>query len=262
MKMATSVRCSYSVEGKGPALALVHGVGARGEMWARVVELMKPHFTCITYDLRGHGGSPKPDRTISLDDLVVDLEALRKEIGIERMSVFGHSLGGMVAPAYARAFPDRTISVGLLSTAAFRTPEDSARVRGVAANVRAQGVDKLVDGFVSRWFTEDFLRDHPERVEARKKQVRATDPDIFAEVFQLYAETEMSPWLHEIKAPALVLTGEHDLNCSPRLNEQIAAALPNAKLVIVPSLKHGLVVEVPDRIASEALLFLSNLAAG
>lgn len=261
--MTQSVRCSYLVAGKGPALALVHGVGARGEMWARVVDIMKPSFTCITYDLRGHGGnSPKPNGPITLDELVADLEVLRKEIGVEKMSVFGHSLGGMVAPAYARAFPDRTIAIGLLSTAAFRTAEDSARVRGVAASIRAQGVDKLVDGFVSRWFTEGFLRDHPERVHARKKQVLATDPAVFADAFQLYAETEMSPWLHAVRAPALVLTGEHDVNCSPRLNEQMAAALPNARLVIVQGLKHGLVVEAPDRIASEMQSFLASLATG
>jgi pimeloyl-ACP methyl ester carboxylesterase len=257
--MTKSIRCSYSVDGKGPALALVHGVGARGQMWERVVEIMKPHFTCITYDLRGHGNSPKLEGPITLDDLVADLEALREDVGIERLSVFGHSLGGMVAPAYARAFPGRTSSVGLLSTAAFRTQDDSARVRGIAANIRAQGVEKLVDGFVSRWFTEAFLRNHPEIVEARKKQVLATDPAVFADVFRLYAETEMAPWLHEVNAPALVLTGEHDVNCSPRLNEQMAAALPNAKLVVLDNLKHGLVVEAPERIARAMQSFLVSL---
>jgi 3-oxoadipate enol-lactonase len=147
----------------------------------------------------------------------------------------------------------------LISTAAFRSPEDGARVRGIAENIRAQGVEKLVDGFVSRWFTEGFLRDHPEKVEARKKQVLATDPAVFVDVFRLYAETEMASWLGQVSAPALVLTGEHDVNCSPRLNKQMAAALPNAKLVILDGLKHGLVVEDPDRIAREMQFFLENL---
>jgi 3-oxoadipate enol-lactonase len=258
--MTKPIRCAYSIEGKGPALALVHGVGARGNMWARVVEIIKPHFTCITYDLRGHGNSPKSEGPITLDDLVADLEALRENIGIEKLGVFGHSLGGMVAPAYARAFPDRTISIGLLSTAAFRTQDDSARVRGIASNIRAQGAERLVDGFVSRWFTEGFLRDHPEVVEARKKQVLATDPTVFADVFQLYAETEMAPWLGEVTAPALVLTGEHDINCSPRLNQQMADALPDAKLVVLNDLKHGLVVEAPERIAREVQSFLASLS--
>lgn len=259
MNMTKSIKCCYSIDGKGPAVVLVHGVGARGQMWTRVVEVMRPDFTCITFDLRGHGDSPKPELPITLDDLVADLEALRNEIGIEKLSVFGHSLGGMVAPAYARAFPDRTAAVGLISTAAFRSPEDGARVRGIAENIRAQGVERLVDGFVSRWFTEGFLRDHPEKVEARKKQVLATDPAVFVDVFRLYAETEMASWLGQVSAPALVLTGEHDVNCSPRLNKQMAAALPNAKLVILDGLKHGLVVEDPDRIAREMQFFLENL---
>jgi pimeloyl-ACP methyl ester carboxylesterase len=193
--------------------------------------------------------------------LVADLEEVRKLIGIERLSVFGHSLGGMVAPAYARAHPHRTTAIGLLSTAAFRTPEDSERVRAVAANIRAQGIEKLVDGFVSRWFTNEFLRSHPERVEARKRQVLATDATVFAEVFELYANTEMGSWLDELKLPALVLTGEHDINCSPRLNEQMAKALSGSHLVIVEGLKHGLVVEAPERVAREIHSFFARLPA-
>lgn len=257
-----SVRCSYSVKGSGSALALVHGVGARGEMWAPVVDILQSRFTCITYDLRGHGASSKGDGPVTLDELVADLEALREEIGVDQLSVFGHSLGGMVAPAYARAFPHRTHAIGLLSTAAFRTPEDATRVRGVVANIRAKGVRQLVDGFVSRWFTEGFLRDHPELVKARKKQVLATDPNIFMDAFRLYAETEMAPWLGEVTVPALVLTGENDINCSPRLNEQVAAALPRSKLVIVKGLKHNLVIEAPERVASEIGAFLADLPAG
>lgn len=257
--MPQSVRCSYTVEGNGPALVLIHGVGGRAQAWARVVDFLKPNFTCFAYDLRGHGASPKSALPITLDDLVADVEALREEIGIEKINVFGNSLGGMVAPAYARAYPNRTASVGLISTAAFRTPEDSARVRAVADAIRKEGVEKLVDGFVSRWFTEDFLKDSPEIVQARKQQVLGTDPAVFADVFRLYAETEMSPWIHEVSVPGLVLTGENDVNCSPRLNKEIAAALRGSKLVVVDHAKHGLVIESPRRVADEITSFLTSL---
>jgi pimeloyl-ACP methyl ester carboxylesterase len=255
--MTQAVDCAYAVEGQGPPLFLIHGVGARGQTWAPVVAQLKSSVTCITYDLRGHGDSPKPQGSIGLDELVADLEALRARLGIAQAHMFGHSLGGMIAPAYARAYPDRVLSIGLLSTAAFRTAEDSARIRGVVAALRAQGIVSLIDGFVGRWFTEPFLRDHADLVEGRKRQVLATDPELFANVFQLYAETEMGPWLHEIAAPALVLTGEHDLTCSPRLNKQIAAALPNAELVVLEGLKHGLVIEAPDRLAQAIRRFVA-----
>jgi len=257
--MTSAVDCAYQVNGSGPVLFLVHGVGARGASWEKVVERLSSRCTCVSYDLRGHGDSPKPQQPITLEALVADLERLRERLGIKRAHVFGHSLGGMIAPAYAHAHPTRVRSIGLLSTAAFRSDEDASRVQGIAATIREQGPAKLVDGFVSRWFTEDFLKARPEAVELRKKQVLATDPKVFAEVFTLYSETEMAPWLQEVEVPALVLTGEQDLTCNPRLNKLMAAALPKSQLVILDKLKHGLVVESPERVAQAIGQFLDGL---
>jgi len=67
-----------------------------------------------------------PVGRFGVEALVDDVEALRQSLGIEVMHIAGHSLGGMIGPAYARRHPDRVLSLGLLSTAAFRTVEDSA----------------------------------------------------------------------------------------------------------------------------------------
>src|SRR5262249_53977344 len=157
------------------------------------------------YDLRGHGDSPKSGGTFGLKELVADLEALRAKLGINRAHVIGHSLGGMIGPAYARAFPQRVISLGLLSTAAFRTEDDSAKVMGVVAAMDNKGIADTLDALAQRWFTEKFMKERPERIAARKRQVVETDPGVFLNVFHIYAETEMSPWLNEIKVPCLVL---------------------------------------------------------
>ena len=66
-------------------------------------------------------------------------------------------------------------------------------------------------------------------------------------VFRIYAGAEMLPWLHEVEARSLVLTGEFDGGCNPRLNRLIADALPNAELVILPRYKHALLLEAERR---------------
>ena len=78
-----------------------------------------------------------------------------------------------------------------------------------------------------------------------------TNADVFLNVFRIYATTEMSPWLGEIKVPSLVLTGEFDGGCPPRLNEEIADALDDAKLVILQDLKHSLLLEAGEIVAEE-----------
>jgi pimeloyl-ACP methyl ester carboxylesterase len=242
--------------GSGPALFLIHGIGARRAGWTRLVEELRDKFTCISYDLRGHGDSPLPSGRFGLEDLVDDLEHLRARLGVERAHVAGHSLGGMIGPAYARRFPERVLSVGLLSTAAFRTDDDSAKVKAVVAAMRERGIGQVLDTLTARWFTDEFAARRPDVIEWRKKQVMDTPAEIFLNVFDIYAETEMAPWLHEVAAPCLVLTGEFDGGCNPRLNRLIAEALPRSELVILDGLKHAILIEASDRVAPPVRQFL------
>ncbi len=252
------VSSAFSVEGEGPPLFLIHGIGASRHSWDGVVRRLRPHFRCISYDLRGHGLSPTPPPPYVLEDLVEDLEALRAELGIERAHFAGHSLGGMIGPAYARRYPQRVRSLGLLSTAAFRTPDDSAKVRGVVQAMRTRGIAPVLATLKERWFTPEFAERRPDVIERRMQQVIDTDAQVFLSVFDIYAETEMGPWLPEILHPCLVLTGEHDGGCSPRLNREIAAALPASRLEILPGLRHAILLEAPNEVAKPMLEFLRS----
>jgi pimeloyl-ACP methyl ester carboxylesterase len=248
--------CAYSVAGSGPALFMIHGIGARRATFDGMVAGLKDRFTCITYDLRGHGLSPLPDGRFGLDDLVDDLEALRIRLGIDRAHFAGHSLGGMIGPRYALRFPDRVLSLGLWSTAAFRTEDDSTKVRAVVAAMREKGIGPVLDTLTARWFTDAFCAARPDVIDWRKRQVMDTDADVFLNVFDIYAETEMAPWLHEVTAPAQIITGELDGGCSPRLNAEIHKALPGSELVILNALKHAIFIEATDRVLPPVRRFL------
>ncbi|WP_274423911.1 alpha/beta fold hydrolase [Chelativorans sp. YIM 93263] len=236
----------------------VHGIGASHGAWDGVVEILKSDFRCITYDLRGHGEATVPEHEFGLDELVDDLERLRARLGLDRMHVAGHSLGGMIGPAYARKYPNRVTTLALLSTAAGRTESDSEKVQGVVARMEKEGIGNVLETLVDRWYTDEFARANPGVVEARLKQVMGTDPKVFLNVFHIYAETEMAPWLHEIATPSLVLTGEFDGGCNPRLNEFIHSQLQNSELVILKNLKHSILAEAPSKVASE----INNFIAG
>ncbi len=255
--MSRVIDCEYTVEGDGPPLFLIHGIGAARDTWRFVLPTLSQHFTCISYDLRGHGASPKPDGEFGLDDLVTDLEHLRARLGIEQAHFAGHSLGGMIGPAYARAHPERVLSLGLLSTAAFRTEDDSAKVWGVVKAMEEKGIPQVLGTLIDRWYTDEFVAKHRDIVDRRLAQVVGTDPEIFLNVFRIYAGTEMSPWLHEVTARSLVLTGEFDGGCNPRLNEQIVAAMPDAELVILPKFKHSILLEAGEEVAAHMVRFLS-----
>lgn len=256
--MSEIVDCEYTVQGDGPPLILIHGIGAARDTWRFMVDQLAEHHTVVTYDLRGHGASPMPaDKGFELDALVDDLERVRERVGFEQAHFAGHSLGGMIGPAYARRFPDRVRSLGLLSTAAFRTEQDSAAVQGVVAKMHADGIPNILPTLTDRWYTDAFIEANPDIVQRRLDQVIACDPEIFLNVFRIYATFEMGPWLHEITARSLVLTGEFDGGCNPRLNTRIEAALPDAELVILPDLKHSILLEAGPTVADHLLRFIA-----
>ena len=258
MIMRKVIDCDYTVEGSGPPLFLIHGIGAARDVWRFVIPMLTEHFTVVSYDLRGHGISPMPDSEFGLEDLVNDLERVRERTGFEQAHFAGHSLGGMIGPAYARKHPNRVLSLGILSTAAGRNEEDSAKVWAVVRAMEEKGIPQVLDTLIERWYTDAFIAAKPDIVERRLKQVVEMDANVFLNVFRIYAGTEMMPWLHEVTAPSLVLTGEFDGGCNPRLNRLIADALPHSELVIVPNSKHAILLEAGEEVAAHLIRFTSD----
>jgi 3-oxoadipate enol-lactonase len=257
--MTEVIDCEYTIEGNGPPLFLIHGIGAARDAWRFIVPILRDHFTIVTYDLRGHGASPMPSDEFGLNELVDDLERVRERTGFEKAHFSGHSLGGMIGPAYAQKYPDRVLSLGLLSTAAGRTQDDSAKVNSVVKAMENQGIASVLETLTDRWFTDAFIASNSAIVRNRLDQVISTNPDVFLNVFRIYANVEMMPWLHKVDCPCLVLTGENDGGCNPRLNKGIDSALPNSKLVILPNYKHSILIEAPNIVAATMLQFIQNL---
>ena len=114
--------------------------------------------------------------------------------------------------------------------------------------MREKGVGSVLQTLVERWYTNAFIAQCPETIEARTQQVLDTPPGVFLSVFDIYASTEMLPWLKQVSCPCLVMTGELDAGCNPRLNQLIADALLNSELVILENLKHSVLIEGPDKV--------------
>ena len=254
-----SIDSSYNISGSGPAIIFIHGIGARKSAWDKVILHLENNFTCISYDLRGHGDSPKGELPYSLDTLVEDLEALRLILNLQKIHLVGHSLGGMIGPRYAKSYPNNVLSISLLSTAAFRTKEDQSKVIAIVDNMNQKGIEPILSTLTNRWFIDQFIKDNNDAVEFRLQQVIDTNPEVFLEVFRIYAETEMSPWLNEINQPCFVLTGENDGGCNPRLNKLMADSLPNSELCILDKFKHSILIEAPEIVGSRLKNFLLSL---
>ena len=109
-------RRAFRIAGSGPALLLLHGLGCDSSTWRDVIPTFAKNFTVIAPDLLGHGESDKPNADYSLGGYANGMRDLLTILGIDKVTVVGHSFGGGVAMQFAYQFPDRTERVILVST--------------------------------------------------------------------------------------------------------------------------------------------------
>jgi len=102
------VRIHYSIGGKGIPVVLLHGYAQTSHMWNHIMPLLASNHTVIVPDLRGAGGSSKPESGYDKKNMAVDIHDLVKSLGFNRVTIVGHDIGLMVAYAYAAQFPQET----------------------------------------------------------------------------------------------------------------------------------------------------------
>jgi pimeloyl-ACP methyl ester carboxylesterase len=108
------VRLRYLIGGKGTAVVLLHGYAETSHMWNPIMPLLAKRHTVIVPDLRGAGGSAKPQSGYDKKTMAGDIQQLTSLLGFERVSIVGHDIGLMIAYAFAALFPQTTERVVLM----------------------------------------------------------------------------------------------------------------------------------------------------
>ncbi len=246
----------YVLEGEGPAVCLVHGVGSTLESWDGVVGHMGEGYTILRYDLRGFGKSTKIKGRYELEHFVDDFATLLDHLGIEQCHLVGFSLGGLIAQGIAIRRPNRIDRLVLMSTIAGRTEEERAgareRLRNLERGVAGDHFRKSLD----RYFSPEFQKAHPEAITELEKRNKENDPDCYAAAYRVITETDLADELHRIRSKTLVMTGEHDRGCNTRMATLMAERIADSQLVILKNLRHNVLAEAPQRIANELREFL------
>jgi len=124
-------RRAFVKTGSGPALLLLHGLACDHTTWAPIIESLSKRYTVIAPDLLGHGRSDKPRADYSVGGYANGMRDLLTLLGIDKVTVVGHSLGGGVAMQFAYQFPERTSRVILVSPGGLG-PEVTPVIRAVS----------------------------------------------------------------------------------------------------------------------------------
>ena len=132
-------RRAYVKKGSGPTLLLLHGLGCDHTTWLPVIDRLAERFTVIAPDLLGHGSSDKPRADYSVGGYANGMRDLLTVLGIDRVTVVGHSFGGGVAMQFAYQFPERTERLVLTASGGLG-PEVTPVIRAITT----PGFDQLM----------------------------------------------------------------------------------------------------------------------
>lgn len=258
--MGSTLKLSRSIEGRdrpGTPTVLVHGVGSEKADWDGVVRALGDSSPIVSYDLRGHGDSPRMEGPWDLDDFVADHMDLMRELGIESSNLVGSSLGGLIAQAVALAHPESVERLVVLSAVAGRTAEERRAVLDRLDAIESDGVEGVAERSVQRWYTAEFRDRHPDAVSRRMRQFAANDRASYTAAYRVLATSDLADELSGIQAPTLVMTGSDDVGSPPRMSRLMAERIPDSRLVIIDGVKHAILHECPERVAAEIMSFLS-----
>lgn len=239
---ANGIDISYTVEGAGPPLVILHGAtSVATEDWAAQRPLFRKAFRIHLVDTRGHGGTRwDAGNGLTTDMLVADLLAFADALGLHTFHVAGFSMGAMTALTFATRYPDRLRTAIICGIDIQREP-------------RASVARRLMD-------PERVLREEPEWAEqlerrhgpvqgegAWKRLLPAIARDVESQPLLTHEE------LRRVRLPVLLVYGDRDVFVPPDHAVAIHRQLPNSRLLIAPDSPHQVMVSQPA---------LFNLAAG
>jgi 3-oxoadipate enol-lactonase len=252
-KARTSDGCvlSYRVHTrKGrPRLALIHSLGLDATIWEQVTAELQTDFEILTYDLRGHGQSERRPGPYSARLFASDLATVLDDCGWAGTMVAGCSLGGSVAQAFAAAYTERTLALGLIDTTAWYGPDALDDWRRRAARASEIGFAAMLPFQLGRWFSDGFREAHHGVVKDISSVFLANDMACYQASCALLGSEDLRGSLQAIRAPVSVIVGEEDFATPLAMSQALHAGIPGSTLTVIPGGRHLTPVEYPKEIA-------------
>lgn len=238
------LRVAYERKGAGPPLVLLHGFVGDSREWRPQIEALSDAFTVVAWDAPGSGQSSDPPESFRMPDYADCLAGVVQALQLGRPHVVGLSFGSALALELYRRYPDMPKTLVLASAYAGWTgslaPE--ARDQRLAATLATS--DLAPDEFVGAMIGGMFSKAAP-----------AQAVDGFAEIM---AEADLRDVLPHIDVPTLLLYGDKDVRAPLAVAEDLHAAIPNSRVVVLPGVGHMSSVESPGAFNAEVRSFLQD----
>lgn len=246
------IQLAYERRGKGTPLVLVHGYPLDHHLWDEVAPLLEDTFDLILPDLRGFGESSTVDSFYAMEDFASDIAGLLDQLSIQKTAIAGHSMGGYVALAFARLFPERMRGLGLVASqaAADSSERKEARYKS-AAEVADKGIGSVVETMAPK-----FTADQKLQAFARQSMERQQPAAYIGALKAMAERVDSTSILASFLFPVVLIHGDADQLIPIDRAREVKAVLPEAHLVEVSGAGHMPMMEAKEKTA-QALKLLA-----
>ena len=239
-------------------LVFIHGVGLDNEMWEPQIHSLTNH-SIITYDILGHGKTPYIKEEVTLNDFTNQLDELIKFLKVDKINLIGFSLGSLIALDFASKFQDKLKTLTLLGTTYKRTIEQRDLV--IERFQQAKLNKPISKQALKRWFTDQYLNNHPEIYDQFIKILTKNNEDHlnFLKAYKLFAyHQDNIDMIKNIKTETLVMTGSDDIGSTVKMSKTLCNDLINSSFTEINNGKHLCSIECADDVNMNLKKFINN----
>ena len=238
--------------GEGEAVVLVPGFASGMWSWAWQTAALAQYFRVVTFDPRGLSHSTDDgSNPLSIELITDDMAAVLDAFEIEKAHILGLSFGGFVAQEFVLKYPKLVDKLVLASTSFGGVNHVSSSLKVLAAFASTEGLNsgERIRQYLAMSFSPDFVSTDPETVEefCRLREENFVSESVYLGQLRSAFAFDAESRLPQIEAETLVITGDEDTIVPMQNSKNLAAAIPNAELVVIEGGSHMAFVSQSDR---------------
>jgi 3-oxoadipate enol-lactonase len=248
--------------GDGRPVVLLHAFPLNSGQWEEQIDALSGRYRFVVPDLKGFGGSDAPEdaASYSMDDYADSVAGLLDELGLQKVTLVGLSMGGYIAFAFLRRHRDLVDSLVLADTRAEADPPEGKEKRSKQQGmVRSEGTSGLIDALSGALIAEATLNGKPDVVDRLRKLMDNPPAGFVGALEAMKNRPDSSGELSAIDVPTLVIVGEKDGVTPPDAARTIHDGVSGSEMVVIPDVGHLSNLEAPEDFTAAVEKFLSKL---
>lgn len=255
------IKIDYRDEGSGSPVVFIHAFPLNQTMWDDQVAEVRHQCRAITLDLRGFGNSDAPPGPYAMEQMAADVRGLLSFLKVDRAVIAGLSMGGYIALAFYRSYPDAVSAMVLADTRA-SADTHQARNKRIASAEKAEkeGSNAIAEEVAPALLGKTTMQTDPAILERVRDMIRGNSPHGIAGAQRGMASRRDSTYiLPGIDVPVLIIVGGEDELTPPAEAESLRSGIPRSHLIVIENAGHLSNLERPAEFNAALIEFIAGL---